>query len=107
MNTRKTRFFRKHAQQRLAGVVVNEGANVPRKDFDRLKAILTNCIRHGPASQNRDGVPDFRSHLLGRLAHVAQVHPGKAARLRGLFERIDWATSAQDPLSLLASGPEG
>src|ERR1700726_4568906 len=33
---------------------------VPRADFHLLKAILTNCARHGPASQNRGGVPDFR-----------------------------------------------
>lgn len=29
-------------------------------------AVLTNAVRHGPISQNREGVPDFRSHLEGR-----------------------------------------
>jgi len=32
-----------------------------------LKAILTNAARNGPTSQNRANVPDFRSHLLGRI----------------------------------------
>ncbi len=34
--------------QRLAAVMVNERLNVPRADFDRLKATLTNGIRLGP-----------------------------------------------------------
>ena len=28
-------------------------------DFDRLKATLTNCVRLGPDSQNREGIRDF------------------------------------------------
>ncbi len=53
------------------GVVVNARTNVPRATFDRLKAVLTNCARHGPGDQNRDNHPDFRAHLTGRVAHVA------------------------------------
>jgi hypothetical protein len=64
----KTRFMRPGVPQQLAGVVVNERPNVRRAEYDRLKAVLTNCVRHGPASQNRGEKADFRGHLLGRIA---------------------------------------
>jgi hypothetical protein len=85
---RKTRVMRQGVCQRLAGLVANQRVNVPRADFDRLKATLTNCIRTGIESQNRDGRPSFRAHLEGRIAFVEMIHPGRGARLRALFDRI-------------------
>jgi hypothetical protein len=90
VHTRKSRFMRQGVRQQLAGVVLNVRPNVRRDEYDRLKAILCNCARHGPASQNRDGHADFRAHLLGRIAHVAQINPNRARKLRSLFERISW-----------------
>jgi len=87
---RKTRIMRSGVRQRLAGVVVNQRVNVERREYDRLKAILTNCIRSGPQDQNRDGRPDFRGYLEGRTAFVSMIHPGKGARLRKLLSAIDW-----------------
>ena len=72
-------------------MVVNERRNLDRRTLDVLKATLTNCVRTGPAAQNRAGHPDFRAHLLGRLAWVSAVAPDKAARLRAIFDQIDWA----------------
>jgi hypothetical protein len=91
INTRKTRFMRRSGRQSLAGVVVNERTNCRRADFDRLKAILCNCVRHGPAGQNREGVADFRAHLAGKIAHLTQLNPARAERLQELFARIDWS----------------
>jgi hypothetical protein len=90
VNTRKSRFLRQGVRQQLAGVVVNAHLNVRRAEYDLLKAVLHNCVRHGPASQNRDGRPDFRAHLLGRVAHVAALNADKGRKLRALFERIVW-----------------
>jgi hypothetical protein len=87
---RKTRAMRRGVRQHLAGLVINEHANVVRADFDRLKAILTNCVRHGAESQNRDGHPAFRLHLEGRVGFVAMVNPAKGARLRRIFEQLRW-----------------
>lgn len=87
---RKTRVMRQGVRQHLAGLVINEHANVVRADFDRLKAILTNCVRHGAESQNRDGHPAFRLHLEGRVGFVAMVNPAKGARLRRIFEQLRW-----------------
>jgi hypothetical protein len=90
VHTRKSRFMRQGVRQQLAGVVVNAHANVKRGDYDRLKAILCNCARHGPVSQNREARADFRGHLLGRIAYVGLLNPARGAKLRRLFQRIAW-----------------
>lgn len=90
VNHRKTRVMRQGVRQHLAGLVTNEKVNVVRRDFDQLKAVLTNCVRHGPESQNRDGRPDFRSHLQGKVSFVEMIHPAKGKRLRATFGRIHW-----------------
>jgi hypothetical protein len=90
VHTRKSRFMRQGVRQQLVGVVVNERPNLRRPEYDRLKAILHNCACRGPAAQNRDGHADFRSHLLGRIAHVTLLNPVRGQRLRNLFDRIRW-----------------
>ena len=90
LNFRKMRVMRQGGRQRVTGVVVNIRPNVPRTDFDRLKAILTNCVRHGPGTQNRENRADFRAHLAGRVAHVAAITPVRGRRLWELFDRIRW-----------------
>jgi RNA-directed DNA polymerase len=87
---RKTRIMRQGVRQHLAGLVTNERVNVVRADFDRLKAILTNCVHHGPESQNREKHPAFRMHLEGRVAYVEMINLQKGARLRRIFEKIQW-----------------
>ncbi len=90
VHTRKTRVMRRGVRQVLAGAVLNDRPNIPRDDFDALKATLHNCLARGPADQNRAGLADFRAHLLGRIAHVATLNPARAGRLRATFERIAW-----------------
>ena len=87
---RKTRIMRQSVRQHLAGLVANQKVNVRRTDFDRLKAILTNCVRFGPESQNRDHHPDFRAHLEGRISFVEMIHVSKGERLRKIFDQIEW-----------------
>jgi len=77
VNHRKTRVMHRGVRQHLAGLVTNEKINVVRRDFDRLKAVLTNCVRLGPETQNRDRRPDFHSHLQGRVSFVEMVNPQK------------------------------
>ena len=96
VNGHKTRIMRQAVRQQAAGIVLNRHANVPREEFDRLKAILHNCITHGSASQNRDDRLDFRAHLQGRVAFVESVNAARGARLRALFERIAWVSTSCD-----------
>ena len=90
VNHRKTRIMRRGVRQHLAGLTINHHTNVNRRDFDSLKAILTNCIRHGPGTQNRDAHPNFRAHLEGRVAFVHSINPERAQRLQALFQQIGW-----------------
>lgn len=93
LNAAKTRVMPQSGRQTVAGVVVNVRPAVPRADLDRLKAVLTNCLRHGPASQNRDGRPDFRAFLAGKLAHIAHLNPARGRTLLALFDRIVWPSA--------------
>lgn len=90
LNHRKTRCLSAGRQQTVCHIVVNEHPNLPRAEFDRLKAILHRCVQDGPAAQNREGHADWRSHLQGRVAWAAQLNPQKARRLQRLFAQIVW-----------------
>lgn len=86
----KTRFMPTAGAQRLLGLSINAHINLPRQVFDRLKAILTNCARHGPASQNREGHAHFQAHLDGRVQWVEHINRARGAKLRAIFQRIVW-----------------
>ena len=92
LNHRKTRIRSSAQQQRVTGVVVNQQLNVPRREFDALKAELHNCVRSGPSSENRRHFADYRAHLLGRIEHMRSINPRKGDRLRKLFLAIDFAS---------------
>lgn len=91
LNPRKTGVMPRAGRQTLGGLVVNHRPTVARRDVDTLRAILHNCHRHGPSTQNRDDHPAFAEHLRGRIAWVAQHDPSRGARLLALYDAIDWS----------------
>ena len=54
----------------------------------KLEAMLTNCVRFGPESQNREKLPDFHGHLEGRIGFVEMINRAKGQLLRTIFEAI-------------------
>jgi hypothetical protein len=70
-------------RQTVTGIVVNARPNVPRAEYDRLKALLHNAARNGPGELDRDRV-------LGRIAWVASLNPARGAKLRTAFAAIEW-----------------
>src|SRR5262249_30643931 len=86
----KARFIRQAVRQQVAGIVLNVGPNVERREYDCLRAILTNCLRHGPHGQNRAGHSDFRGYLMGRMAYIDMLNPSRGRKLRKLFDQIHW-----------------
>jgi RNA-directed DNA polymerase len=89
LNHRKTRLATQAAQQRVCGVVVNRHANLPRAEFDLLRAELHRCAVRGPSPDEGDPVA-YRARLLGRVQWAAQLNPAKAHRLHRLWSRIAW-----------------
>jgi len=90
LNPKKTRVMRRSARQRVTGLVVNDHLNLPRPDYDRLKAILHNCLKNGPQVENRAAHPDFRAHLEGRIVWMENVNRARGERLRRMFDSIAW-----------------
>jgi hypothetical protein len=62
--------------------VVNDRPGVRRDEVRRLRAILHRARREGLEAQNREGRPDFRAWLLGKIAFVGMARPEVGARLR-------------------------
>jgi hypothetical protein len=90
VNRSKRQVLRANRALVVTGVVVNQKLNVRRRDFDRLKAILINCVREGPSTQNHTSHPRFAAHLRGRIAHVAHLNPARGAKLLAIYDQIDW-----------------
>ena len=91
LNARKTGVMPRAGRQTLGGLVVNDRPKVARHQVDLLRAILHNCHRHGPSTQNHDDVPAFEEHLRGRIAWVAQHAPVRGRRLQEVHDAIDWS----------------
>lgn len=90
VNAGKTSVRSQGDRQLVGGSVVNHHVNVPRREYDALKAVLHDAALHGPPAANRHGVPDFRAHLMGRVAWVAARNPERGRRLRDSFDTIVW-----------------
>lgn len=90
VNPAKRQVLRSHQRLTVTGVVVNEKLNISRQEFDQLKAILTNCARFGPSTQNREQCEYFYQHLQGRISYVTMLNAARGKSLDELFRKIDW-----------------
>ncbi len=88
INEKKTRFLRRNAAQSVTGIVVNDRPGVPRKTARRLRAILHHARTEGLATQNRQRIPRFESHVSGMISYIAMINPKQAAPLRAAFDSI-------------------
>ncbi|MBF4600748.1 RNA-directed DNA polymerase [Frigoribacterium sp. VKM Ac-1396] len=88
LNPAKTRVRGAATRQVVTGIVVNQGTNTVRSEYDRLRAVLHNAARTGLEAQNWAGHPDFAAQLWGRIGWVEQLNPERGARLRAAFARV-------------------
>ncbi len=93
VNDDKTRVRSRAQRQLVTGLIVNSHPNVTRGDYDRLRAVLHDAATNGPVAANRSGHPDFRAHLLGRIAWVAAANPARAEKLHRAFDAVPWASA--------------
>jgi RNA-directed DNA polymerase len=85
-------------RQLVAGVVVNAHANIPRPEYDRLKAILHRIAVDGPGAYDAGRSVDLHAHLRGQVAWVNAVNPRRGKKLHRLLATINWdATRRTDP----------
>lgn len=83
-NAKKRRVLRRSLQQRVTGVVVNQGLTVPREVRRRLRAMIHRCRKEGlDAVAAAEGRPDLRAVLSGTAAYVKMVQPGVGEKLAG------------------------
>jgi hypothetical protein len=83
LNAAKTRVMGHGSRQTVTGVVVNVRPNVPRAEYDRLKAILHRASLDGPGDLDP-------AHVMGRIAWVESLNPARGAKLRAAFAAIRW-----------------
>ncbi len=89
VNEAKSRVLRRNAAQVVTGLVVNDRPGVPRDEVRRLRAILHRAKVEGLDAQNRQGHPDFRAWLRGKIAYVGMSRPEVGARLLAEFEALE------------------
>lgn len=89
LHPNKTRRLPAHRQQRVTGLVVNLRPNLPRADYDRLRAELHRLARQSALAP----VPAaLRAPLQGRLAWALRfVCASRAAKLTRLWQAIAFA----------------
>ncbi len=90
LNADKTALRTRGSRQTVCGIVVNEHPNVPRIEYDRLRALLHNAARDGAAAHNRAAQPDFEAHVRGRIGWVSALNPAHGEKLQRMFERVEW-----------------
>ena len=90
VNPQKIKVRYQHERQELAGIVVNKKPSVGRDRYRDLRATLHNCLKYGPASQNRESHPKFKFHLLGRIGYVRNINRRLGERLLGEYRKIQW-----------------
>jgi retron-type reverse transcriptase len=88
VNEKKTRVMRRSAAQTVTGVVVNDKPSIDREDLRRLRAILHRAKTEGLEAQNRDGRPNFRAWLAGKIAFVNMVRPDAGAKLKAALDAL-------------------
>ncbi len=88
INEKKGRVQGRRSRQQVTGIVVNDKLGVSRDEVRRLRALLHQAQKSGLESCNRESLPHFRAHVLGRIAYVAMVDATKGAKLRAAFDAL-------------------
>ena len=79
----KQRLMRSHQRQRITGLVINKQTNIPREDYDLLRAELHR------ASKLHQNDPQLLNHLQGRVAWASQsLAPARVRKLQALLSSI-------------------
>jgi RNA-directed DNA polymerase len=92
-NPDKVKVMSRSQPQELAGNIVNNKNGPGRPKYRDLRAIIHNCLRYGPETQNREIHPHFQQHLRGRIAQFTYLNPRLGDQLLTEFKKIRWKES--------------
>jgi RNA-directed DNA polymerase len=87
LQPRKSRLRTAARRQLVTGVVVNAHPNLAREEYDRLRATLHRLSLDGPP--DAEGI-DLRAQLRGRVAWAEALNSARGAKLRRLYDAIEW-----------------
>ncbi len=81
--THKTRWMRPHQRQLLGGLVINHEAQIPRRDYEHIRALLHRASRDGLAALDVDVIASRRAaHLLGKATWAGTGSSARTRRVR-------------------------
>jgi hypothetical protein len=69
-------------------LVVNDRPGVARAEARRIRAILHRARHEGLEAQNREGRPNFRAWLQGKIAYIGMARPELGQRMKEELNRI-------------------
>lgn len=88
LNLAKTRVMTMAGRQTVTGITVNRHVNIPRGDYDRLKATIHHL---GRGEDTRRTDPVFLSRLSGQIGWIEQINPSRGLKLRARFDALGLA----------------
>ncbi|MBC8233971.1 reverse transcriptase-like protein [bacterium] len=86
----KKEFLTPKDRKVVTGLIVNTKVNVPKEKVRKVCAIIHNCIKYGPDSQNREGKPNFKDSLRGHVEYIRSINPPLGDKLMQEFNKIEW-----------------
>jgi retron-type reverse transcriptase len=90
VNKKKTKVKYRKQRKRLLGLVFNDKANVSRKDYLTLRAIVYNCLTLGFTTQamraGYDSAGAFATNIRGKINYVKHIHPTRGEKLTAVFD---------------------
>jgi hypothetical protein len=88
INEEKTRVLRAGRRQRVTGIVVNQKANLTRKDIRNFRALLHNVEQKGLEGENHRNHPHFWNYINGYVSYVQMVRPDIGRKFASQVLRI-------------------
>lgn len=104
VNEEKTTMMRKHQQQKVTGIVVNQKPNVSRDRLRKFRALLHNIEKNGWQDQKWGKAKHLINAIDGYICFVKMVNPSKAEVFREQLQAIIAKHGA--PISSLGFQPK-
>jgi RNA-directed DNA polymerase len=103
----KQQVMRRHRQQHVTGIVVNDKLSTDRDTLRRFRAVLHQAERHGPQGLQWNGNTDVIGALRGYANFIAMADPARGApylqRVRALADRHKGGAAATAPAAAPAA----